>query len=58
MLYAVFLYANMCGVRSVDKIVDLCTRDLAFIWLTKGEKPQRDAFYDVIAIACRNSSRH
>lgn len=46
MLYAVILYANMCGVRSVDKIVELCTRDLAFIWLTKGEKPQRDAFYD------------
>ena len=26
--------------------VDLCQRDLAFIWLTKGQKPQRDAFYD------------
>ena len=23
-------------------------RDLAFIWLTKGEKPERDAFYDFI----------
>ena len=46
MLYAVVTYANMRGVRSVDRIVDLCQRDLAFIWLTKGQKPQRDAFYD------------
>ena len=46
MLYAVILYANMCGVRSVDKIVELCTRDLAFIWLSQGAKPQRDAFYE------------
>ena len=30
----------------MDCIVDLCQRDLAFIWLTKGQKPQRDAFYD------------
>ena len=46
MLYSVVTYANMRGVRSVDRIVDLCQRDLAFIWLTKGQKPQRDAFYD------------
>ena len=46
MLYAVVTYANMRGVRAVDRIVDLCQRDLAFIWLTKGEKPQRDAFYN------------
>ena len=46
MLYAVILYANMCGVRSVDKIVELCTRDFAFIWLSGGAKPQRDAFYE------------
>ena len=46
MLYAVVTYANMRGVRAVDRIVDLCQRDLAFIWLTKGQKPQRDAFYD------------
>ena len=26
--------------------MDLCQRNLAFIWLTKGQKPQRDAFYD------------
>ena len=46
MLYAVVTYANMRGVRAVDRIVDLCQRDLAFIWLTKGQRPQRDVFYD------------
>ena len=46
MLYSVVTYANMRGVRAVDRIVDLCQRDLAFIWLTKGQKPQRDAFYE------------
>lgn len=46
MLYAVVTYANMRGVRAVDRIVELCERDLAFIWLTKGHKPRRDAFYD------------
>ena len=45
-LYAVVTYANMCGVRAVDRIVDLCRRALAFIWLTKGQKPWRDVFYD------------
>ena len=48
MLYSVVTYANMRGVRAVDRIVDLCQRDLAFIWLTKGKRPQRDAFYDFI----------
>ena len=46
MLYAVVIYANMRGVRAVDHTVDLCQRDLAFIWLTKGQKPKRDVFYD------------
>lgn len=46
MLYAVVTYANMRGIRSVDRIVDLCRRDLAFIWLTKGQQPKRDVFYD------------
>lgn len=46
MLYGVITYANMRDVRTVDRIVDLCQRDLAFIWLTKGEKPQRDVFYE------------
>ena len=48
MKYAVLTYANMRGVKSVDRIVELCKRDIAFIWLTKGEKPERDAFYDFI----------
>ena len=46
MMYAVVTYANMRGVRAVDRIVDLCKRDLAFILLTKGQRPKRDAFYD------------
>ncbi len=46
MLLAVLYYASMRGVRSVDKIVDLCQRDLGFIYLTKGQTPKRDAFYD------------
>ena len=46
MMYAVVTYANMRGICSVDCIVDLCERDLAFIWLTRGQKPKRDAFYD------------
>ena len=48
MKYAVLTYANMRGVRAVDRIVELCERDLAFIWLTQGEQPGRDAFYDFI----------
>ena len=48
MKYAVPTYANMRGVRAVDRIVELCKRDLAFIWLTQGEQPGRDAFYDFI----------
>ena len=46
MMYAVVTYANMRGVRAVDRIVELCERDLAFIWLTKGQKLKRDAFYE------------
>ena len=46
MMYAVVIYANMRGVRAVDRIVELCERDLAFIWLTRGQKPKRDAFYE------------
>ena len=32
MMYALVTYANMRGVRAVDRIVELCERDLAFIW--------------------------
>ena len=46
MMYAVITYANMRRIRSIDRIVDLCERDIAFIWLTQGSKPKRDAFYD------------
>lgn len=35
MMYAVITYANMRGVRAVDRIVELCRRDLAYIRLTK-----------------------
>ena len=45
-LYSVVTYANMRGVRAVDRIVELCERDLAFICLTKDQKPKRDIFYD------------
>lgn len=33
MMYAVVTYANMRGIRAVDRIVELYERDLAFIWL-------------------------
>ena len=46
MMYAVVTYANMRGIRAVDRIVELCERDLAFIWLTKEQKPKKDAFYE------------
>ena len=46
MMYALVTYANMRGVRAVDRIVELCERDLAFIWLAQGKKPKRDAFYE------------
>lgn len=48
MMYALVTYANMREFRNVDRIVELCGRDLAFIWLTKGQKPKKDAFYDFI----------
>jgi len=48
MMFAVLTYANMRGVKAIDRIVELCERDIAFIWLTKGKKPKRDAFYEFI----------
>ena len=48
MKYGVLTYANMRGIREIDRIVELCQRDLAFIWLTQDEQPKRDAFYDFI----------
>ncbi len=41
-LYSVVTYANMRGVRAVDRIVDLCQRDLAFILADqRAEAPKR-----------------
>ena len=48
MKYGVLTYANMRGIREIDRIVELCKRDLAFIWLAQGEQPKRDAFYGFI----------
>ena len=48
MKYGVLTYAAMRGIRGIDRIVELCERDLAFIWLTQGARPKRDAFYDFI----------
>ena len=48
MKYGVLTYANMRGIREIDRIVELCKRDLAFIWLSQGTQPKRDAFYDFI----------
>ena len=38
----------MRGIRSIDKIVELCERDIGFMWLAQGERPKRDAFYNFI----------
>ena len=48
MLFAVLLYANMRGIRSIDRIVELLERDIAFMWLAQGAKPKRDVFYEFI----------
>lgn len=45
MMFALICYANARGIRSIDKIVEACERDLGFIWLTQGQKPKRDVFY-------------
>lgn len=48
MMYAAVVYAAMRGIRSVDMIVDLCKRDLAFIWLTKGKQPRLSPHKEII----------
>ena len=48
MMYAAVVYAAMRGIRSVDMIVDLCKRDLAFIWLTKGKQPRLPPHKEII----------
>lgn len=47
MMYAVVTYANMRGVRAVDRIVELCERDLAFIWLTR-DRNQRGMLFMIL----------
>lgn len=42
MKYGVLTYANMRGIREIDRTVELCKRDLAFIWLAQGTQPKRD----------------
>ena len=46
LMYAVITYANMRGIRTIDRIVDLCERDIAFIWLTQGRKPKLQQLYE------------
>src|SRR5690606_2742913 len=47
-MLGIIIYANMRGIRSIDKIVELCERDIGFMWLAQGERPKRDAFYNFI----------
>ena len=46
MMYAIITYANMRGIRFIDRIVDLCERDIAFIWLAQGRKPKLQQLYE------------
>ena len=50
MMYAVITYANMRGVRSIDRIVDLCERDIAFIRLTQGRKPLKEMLFIIFKV--------
>ena len=40
-----FVCCSYRVIRSVDRIVDLCERDLAFSWLSRGQKSKRYVFY-------------
>ncbi|ERJ10861.1 uracil phosphoribosyltransferase protein [Haloplasma contractile SSD-17B] len=48
MMFSLITYANMYGIRSIDRIVERCRRDIGFMWLAQGKKPKRDAFYNFI----------
>jgi transposase len=48
MIYSLLLYANIRGVREIDKVVKLCERDICFMWLSQGQNPKRDVFYNFI----------
>lgn len=52
MIYAIILYANMHGIRSVPVIVEKCKRDIYFKWLARGEEPSKDVFYDFMNDRC------
>ena len=41
MMYAVITYANMGGMPSADRIVDVCEGDIAFIWTTQRKNQKR-----------------
>ena len=59
MMYATVVYAAMRGIRSVDTIVDLCKRDLAFIWMTQRKQPKRDTKTDLsyTAVPSKNKNK-
>jgi len=46
MMFSLIVYANMHGIRSIDRIVERCKRDIGFMWLAQGQQPKRDAFYN------------
>lgn len=46
MMFAILIYANMRGIRSIDDIVNACKRDICFMTLANRQTPSRDAFYD------------
>jgi transposase len=46
MMFALLVYANMRGIRSIDDIVNSCKRDICFMTLSNKQTPSRDAFYD------------
>ena len=45
MMYAVITYSNMRGIRSIDRIVDLCERDAFYDF--KGKKLTSDILDDL-----------
>lgn len=46
MMFALLIYANMRGIRSIDDIVSACKRDICFMTLSNRQTPSRDAFYN------------
>ena len=48
MMFSIIIYASLRGIRSIDRIVDLCQRDICFMYLSRYKMPQRDTFYSFI----------